>query len=119
MELECMIEENGHEVVGIADDLATALDLAETENPDLAFVDMRLASNDNGLDVARMLGGKGIKVFFATGNCPGTNGEGLAIGCMHKPVVDRTLAASIAIAEQLIRSDEKPRVDLPPSVHLY
>lgn len=113
-----MIEEAGHDVVGIADDLASAADIAKAEQPDLAFVDMRLASNDSGLEVARVLKDIGIEVFFATGNCPGDEGKGLAIGCMHKPIVDRTIAASLAIAEEFF-GGKASSGNLPPSIHVY
>lgn len=117
MEIEFMLEEAGHEAIASADDLESTLSAIENCEPDLALVDIQLAFGDSGLDVAKKLHERGIPVLFATGNCPGEQGRPLALGCLHKPIVDRTLRAALAAAEEKLAGREVP--PLPSSVHFY
>lgn len=117
MELEMMIALAGHKVVAQADDLASALAALEAGLPDLALVDIQLAQGCSGLDVAAALKAHHVPVVFATGNCPSEQGRAVALGCLHKPITDSTLAAALATAEALLRGSPVPPV--PPSLHLY
>ena len=56
----------GHEVVGPAQTLATALTLAET-SPDAAIIDVRLG-RDNSSPVVKVLIARNIPFVFATGH---------------------------------------------------
>ena len=117
MAIETMLVMAGHDAVGQADDLDTALAAVDVEKPDLALVDMQLARGCNGLDVAAALKARGVPVMFATGNCPRENGRDVALGCLHKPFSDQTLATAIAAASAVLSGRSAPA--LPPSVHLY
>lgn len=117
MDLEFMLEEIGYDVVGSADDLASALRVVERTRPDLAFVDIQLALGESGLRVARELRDRGILVLFATGNCPGDEGRPLAVGCLHKPIVERSLRSALQAIEANLTGKESP--NLPSSVHFY
>ena len=117
MELEGMLGLAGHEAVAQADDLSSAVEAAEAVKPDLALVDIQLAQGDSGLDVAAELNKRGIPVVFATGNCPTERGRGLALGCLHKPITDRSLAGTVAAAEALLAGRSPPA--LPAALHLY
>jgi CheY-like chemotaxis protein len=52
MDLEFQLEDLGHSSVGIAARTGDAIDLAQRERPDLAFIDLSLACGDDGRDVA-------------------------------------------------------------------
>ncbi|MGN3975436.1 response regulator [Tsuneonella sp. SYSU-LHT278] len=117
MELEFMLEEAGYLPVGNADDLASAIEVVETSPPDLALVDIQLAMGESGLRVARELRERGIPVLFATGNCPGESGRPVAVGCLHKPIVERSLRSALHAVEAKLAGREVPK--LPSSVHLY
>lgn len=117
MEIESMLSMAGHDPIGLADDLATAIAAADADRPDLALVDMQLARGSNGLEVAAAFKARGIPVMFATGNCPRERGRDLAIGCLHKPFTDHTLAAAIGAASAVLGGRAAPA--LPPSLHLY
>lgn len=117
MEIETMLVIAGHAAVGQADDLESALAALEAQTPDLALVDMQLARGCSGLDVAAALKARGVPVMFATGNCPRDRGAGLALGCLHKPFSDQTLATAIAAAAAVLGGTSAP--PLPPSLHLY
>lgn len=55
MDLEAIIEDSGHRVVGEAASLDEVRALDESLNPSLAFVDIHLANGSSGLDVSRFI----------------------------------------------------------------
>jgi len=118
MNIQDVLEENGHEVVEIADNEASALAAAARLKPELALVDMRLVGGDSGLSVAQKLASTGISVVFATGNCPAAAIEGVAIGCLHKPLSDEQIAAGILVADARRRQIPNPPPP-PPGMHLF
>lgn len=118
MSIEAILEDNGYDVVEIADDEASALEAAARHKPELALVDMRLAGGDSGLSVAQKLNGLGVAVVFATGNCPGTAIRSLAIGCLHKPLSDEQIIAGVSVADAKRRGAANPPPP-PPGMHLF
>jgi response regulator of citrate/malate metabolism len=68
MTLKALIHRLGYEVVGIADDVASAKDQAEQTGPQLALVDIQLARGSSGIDVASELTKLGVVCIFMTGN---------------------------------------------------
>lgn len=117
MELEFMLEEAGHVPIGNADDLASTLEAIEIRRPDLALVDIQLAMGESGLRVAEELKERNIPVLFATGNCPGEQGRPFALGCLHKPIVDRSLRAALKAVQARLAGRDIPK--LPSSAHFY
>lgn len=67
-ELEWMVEEFGHRPVGSAVSSDEALELAARFSPDMAFVDVCLADGPTGVDAARGLVARGVRVMFMTAN---------------------------------------------------
>jgi CheY-like chemotaxis protein len=51
MDVEMMVQDAGHTVVGEATCLSDVVDMTPTHPPDIAFVDMQLARNSTGLEV--------------------------------------------------------------------
>jgi DNA-binding response OmpR family regulator len=117
MTMEDSLIEAGHEVLGVADDLASAVALAARTDPELALVDVQLLRGSSGIDVAAHLNGRGIPCLFVTGNCPADHGRAFALGCLHKPSDERSLLAAVASAGALIGGEPPPA--LPPGMHLY
>ena len=118
MSIEAVLEDNGYDVVEIADDEASALVAAARHDPELALVDMRLAGGDSGLSVAQKLNAMGVAVVFATGNCPGAAIENLAIGCLHKPLSDDQIIAGLSVADAKRRGADNPPPP-PLGMHLF
>lgn len=117
MTIESFLVDAGYDVVGIADDVESAIELARTQGVDLALVDMRLAHGASGRDVAAALKARGIPCLFATGNCPGDNQADLAIGCLHKPFSGTQVIQAVEVAAAVLRGEE---VGKPPmEMHLY
>lgn len=55
MDMEAMVEDSGHHVLAEAASLQDVEALPHDLNPQLAFVDIHLARNSNGLDVSRYI----------------------------------------------------------------
>ncbi len=102
MHLESTITELGCNVIGIAPDSHTALELA-SEKPDLAFVDLNLRDGLTGPEIARRLASMfGTKVLILTAN-PAQAGdpfEGL-LGVLSKPWTDADLKKVLNTAANL------------------
>lgn len=96
LHLESAIEELGCEVIGIAPDAPSALQLAENR-PDLALVDLNLRDGLTGPEIARSLANKyGTKVLILTAN-PKEAGEAFdgLIGVVSKPWSEDQLARTL------------------------
>jgi CheY-like chemotaxis protein len=70
MDVESMVEDCGHVVVGEATSLYDVEALDADIDPDLAFVDMHLARGTNGLDVCSLIQKRwaGAIIIFVTAN---------------------------------------------------
>jgi two-component system, response regulator PdtaR len=66
MELEFVLTQAGHQVVGVAIDARQAMELARDCAPDLAVVDCNLKDGPTGPIVAEKMAGLGVTVLFAT-----------------------------------------------------
>ena len=100
LHLESAIADLGCEVIGIAPDRCTALELAK-EKPDLAFVDLNLRDGLTGPDIARSLANQfGARVYVLSAN-PGQMGCNLngLIGVIDKPWQEAELAQIVRSAE--------------------
>lgn len=117
LEVESILSMAGHEPLGVADDLPSAMAVVEAEMPDLALVDIQLARGASGLEVAEALKARGIPTLFATGNCPSERRDDLAIGCLHKPFTDRSLTGAVEAVAAILRGTEPG--PLPASLRVY
>lgn len=118
--LKYLVEDNPrYSVIGIADDLDSAVELAEGEAPDLALVDLRLAHGCTGFSVAVRLGDYGIPSFFITGRAPDFPMPDLALGCLAKPFTAEDIHRSLAAAEDMMRGREALRPRMPVNLTLY
>lgn len=95
----------GHDVVGVAADYAGAVDLARRHRPDMAVVDVRLASARDGIEVALTLREElGIPCLLATGSDHPANIARAAaadpLGWLSKPYVPSDLVRLVARVEE-------------------
>jgi DNA-binding response OmpR family regulator len=105
MELEALVEEAGHTVVGWAVSSREALALLDTTEADLAFVDVHLADGPTGIEVAeRMRAQRGLTVVFLTAN-PKRLPENLAgaAGVIAKPYSLSGLNAALRYLHEGVR----------------
>ena len=91
---ETMLGEAGYEVVATIDGFDEALEVLQREQVDLVLSDVRLRSQQNGIDLARAAKAKGIPTLFATGHAY-PEAARVAIGCLKKPYTDRQLKGAL------------------------
>jgi DNA-binding NarL/FixJ family response regulator len=103
LDIVSLLEDMGHEVVAEAADAVTAWRLATDDKPDLALVDIRLARNTDGGQLARELYDRlGVRSLFVSGSITDDFRQAMAainpVGFLGKPVTRRTLGEALAAA---------------------
>ena len=118
LELESLLQDLGHEVVGIAASSEDALALGRELKPDLAFVDIHLADGPTGVDVARHLATQHqVTVLFMTANAKRIPEDFAgAWGVIAKPYTERGVreALSYVMAGQPREPDDARTVTFVP-----
>lgn len=113
------LSDAGHYVVGTAGSCRSALQLASSERPDLALVDMYLADGTRGSDIAEQLRCQfSVPCVFVTANPNRQEGRRVgALGCLVKPFTREQLVQMVEVAEAVLHS-EMPRM-VPSNLDLY
>lgn len=116
-EMEAILQDNGHDSLGIAPDLASAQRFFES-HIDLALVDLNLRDGLTGPEIGRGLSQAGVPVVFVTAN-PAQLEGGVAgtIGVLTKPTDERTLMAAVDYA--LEWRSGRPSSPPPPAMRLF
>lgn len=118
--LRYLVEDNPrYRVVGIAEDLPSALELLVHGEPDLALVDLHLARGSTGFSVAVRLNDAGVPCLFVTGRPPGFAMPDLALGILSKPFTGNDVHRALALAEDVMRGRETLRPRLPRNLQLF
>jgi len=112
---ETILRDAGYEVVATIDKFADALKLIEREKIDLIVSDVRLKSQQTGIDLARAAKAKGIPTLFATGH-PYPEAPQVAIGCLMKPYSERQLKGAIEAVDRFLSGD---RAKPPKGLELF
>jgi two-component system, response regulator PdtaR len=107
MTIEDALLSYGHTVAGIADTVASALDIARSYAIDLALCDVRLANGDSGIDAANELTQQGIPVVYLSGNCPQGASNSLVVGCISKPFRTNGLNSAVLLAYQIAKGGKR------------
>ena len=104
LDLEMLVQAEGHDVVGVADTFETAIDLASAEGPEAAFIDLNLRDGMTGLHVARALAqGRGMRVAFITGNAEQVPADFAgAVALVEKPFTQQGVAELLSILQAAI-----------------
>ena len=119
LELRFVLEDLGHEVVGIAADSETAEDIIKTTDVDLALVDIHLSDGPTGIELGRHLGqDHRVAVLFMTAN-PGMVRNGVAgtIGVLSKPTDEEAVRNSVDYA--LGKASGNPPPLAPPQLQVF
>lgn len=114
MELESLVQDAGHSVVGWATSSAEARRLVDTLDADIAFVDVHLTDGATGVAVARYIEErKSSMVVFMTAN-PRRLPENFAgaVGVIAKPYTMNGLIAALRYLQEGVR--EPPPVSVLP-----
>ena len=105
MELEALVEEAGHKVVGWATSSDEAKALADSTDAEIAFVDIHLIDGPTGVDVAKYIDGqKRSMVVFMTAN-PKRIPENFAgaVGVISKPYTMNGLMSALRYLQEGVR----------------
>lgn len=102
MDLREMLEEAGHEVVGIGSDGVEALNLVKEKKPDLAILDVKMPRLD-GIQAARMIAHDNLApvvllTAFGDEDMIEKAKKSMVFGYVMKPVEEKTLFPAIQIA---------------------
>ncbi len=100
--LEAVLQELGHETVGIAADVETALSLAES-GADLALVDLNLRDGFTGPEIGAAFANRlGITVVFLTANPRMAHAkDSKVVGVVSKPLNDHMVKPVVEFALQV------------------
>lgn len=113
LQLEDILTDAGHNVVGIVPDQAGFLRLDEW--PEVALVDLNLRDGPSGPAIARQLAERfGTVIVYVTAN-PAQIGQpaSTALGVVQKPFSPHAILSAVALA---MKGEAQ---DLPPDLHLY
>ena len=119
MQMEMLVEDAGHVVVGTAMRSDEAIHLARDLRPDIAFVDLSLCDGDSGLDVAHALReAASPMIVFVTAN-PLKLGDDLAgaAGVIAKPFTRSVVAGGMTYLEECLRRPP-PASPLPQGMRM-
>lgn len=102
MDLREMLEEAGHEVVGVGSDGVEALNLVKEKKPDLVILDVKMPRLD-GIQAAKMIAHDNLApvvllTAFGDEDMIEKAKKSMVFGYVMKPVEERTLFPAIQIA---------------------
>lgn len=97
LELQCLLEDLGHVIAGVAASSAEAIELGRATSPDIALVDIHLIDGPTGIEVARILSlDPHISVVFMTANDKRIPADFAgALGVIAKPYSERAVASAL------------------------
>jgi CheY-like chemotaxis protein len=109
--LRQILVDDGYEVCGIARGVEPAVTLGKRHKPDLALLDLRLASGELGTEIAAALGrGSGPGILYVTsdvGQIKLTKADGEA--CLSKPCRPADLLRSLKIVAEIVATGKASR----------
>ena len=118
LDLQMLSTSAGHEVVGVADSLESALHLAAARHPDAALVDINLRDGLSGLRICEALSGGGrMAVGFVTGNAEQVPADFAgALAVLEKPFTQEGVQEILGVLRDACRGE--PRCAAPRYVRL-
>lgn len=105
MQMEALVQDAGHEVVGTAMRSDEAIDLAQALRPDIVFIDLALCDGGSGLDVARTIRDSAeTMLIFVTANPLKLGGDlAGAAGIIAKPFTRSVVSRGMVYLEECVR----------------
>jgi two-component SAPR family response regulator len=119
IELEYVLQELGHDIVGVAASSQEALDLAKKTKPDLALVDIHLSDGPTGVELANELSASGgTRCVFMSANVNRIPDDYAgAVGYIGKPYTESGFKTAISYLRDGL-TDPPPTEKRPHSLTL-
>ena len=115
-DLEHSLNQAEYEVVATVDRYRDAMAVIEAEPLDLILSDVRLSGERTGVDLARTVKPRGIRLMFVSADQP-EDAENLAVGWLAKPYSQKQLVDALAVLDAALGGD-RPRKP-PAGLSLY
>jgi CheY-like chemotaxis protein len=110
----------GHHVIGPAASSAVALQLAATESPSIAFVDLDLETPGIGLQLTERLHQEfGVCVVLASGQAELARTSDFALGLLAKPYNPIVAAQSVSLIDAILRNSHLSQPRAPRGMELF
>ena len=104
-ENENVLGDCGYEIVATVDDYERAIEILNSdEEVHLILSDVRLKSEQTGIDLARQAKAKGVPTLFATGHAHEGAHE-VAVGALMKPYSERQLVKAIECVDLHLQNE--------------
>lgn len=105
---ERTLKHGGYDVIATVDSGEAAVPYIASEPIDALVLDLGLAGNMTGREVARLARDRSIAVLLVTGKVPEDAAE-IAMACLSKPHGSSDLIAALRAIETMIVEDQPPR----------
>ncbi len=99
---------SGYDIVATVDSGEAAVPIIAGEQIDALVLDLGLAGDMTGREVARLARDRGIAVLLVTGQCPNDAAD-IAVACLGKPHSASALVAALRAVESMTCRNEAPR----------
>ncbi len=101
------LQKAGYNVLDLTDGFDAALEVAKAEKPHLALVNVRLARDDDGIELSKHLKGLGIPVLLISGQVSrASSAKTVAIGSMPKPYDPEEMVLAVAYLLARLNGDD-------------
>lgn len=105
---ERTLKHSGYDVIASVDSGEAAVAIMASEQIDAIVLDLGLAGDMTGREVARLARDRGIAVLLVTGQCP-EDASDMALACLNKPHSASALVAALRAIEMMICKNQQPR----------
>lgn len=112
------LQDAGYKVLNLTDRHFAALEVAKAEKPDLALVNIRLAGQDDGIELSEQLKVLGIPVLLISGQVSrASSAKTVAIASMPKPYDAAEMA--LAVTYLFARLDGDASLPRPQRLEIF
>ena len=105
---EHTLKHSGYDIVATVDSGEAAVPIIAGEQIDALVLDLGLAGDMTGREVARLARDRGIAVLLVTGQCP-SDAADIAFACLGKPHSASALVSALRAVESMACKNEAPR----------
>ena len=105
---EHTLKHGGYDVVATVDSGEAAVAVIAAAQIDAIVLDLGLAGDMTGREVARLAHDRGIAVLLVTGQCP-PDAEDIALACLGKPHSASQLVSALKAVESMACKNQAPR----------